>query len=71
MAIKLTRSDAVADAIASVRMEGLAISASHRGTLDQLASGKLSAADARRAILSSIDAPTRGNAVARKKAVAR
>lgn len=71
MAIKLTPADAAADAIASVRMEGFAVSASHRATMDQLATGKLSAADARRAVLSSVAAPKRGNAVAGKKAVAR
>lgn len=68
MAIKLTHSAAVADAIASVRMEGMAVDAKYQPVLDRLAQGQISAAQAKRAIIESVRAPKRTAAPARKQA---
>jgi hypothetical protein len=54
MVIKLTRKEAVASAIASVRMEGLVLAPAHQAILDKLADGELSCEQAKQAILKTI-----------------
>lgn len=57
MGIEISRSDALEDAIASVRMEGLRISPTHP-ILRRLAAGELTSEQARQEILASLRGPS-------------
>lgn len=57
MGIEITQSDAPADAIASVRMEGLRVSPNNP-ILRRLAAGELTSEQARQEILASLSGPS-------------
>lgn len=55
--IKLSMDDAVADAIASLRTSGFTVTTAHRELLAKKASGELTSAQVKRAMLDSVAAP--------------
>lgn len=57
MGTELSRSDALADAIASVRMEGFRVSPTHP-ILRRLAAGELTSEQARQEILATLSGPS-------------
>lgn len=54
MGIKLSRADALADAIASVRMEGLLVTSEFHALFDEYASGRITTLEVKAAILRTV-----------------
>ena len=58
MAIQLTLSEALADAVASVRLEGLRISPDGLAVLERIAAGEITSEQARMLILAKYQRPS-------------